>query len=75
MGSLYVQVMHRAHCISLDASVEAAANLVVQKRAHRICVVDDSETLVGVVSRGDIMRATMSNFQYFMEQQDRREVP
>lgn len=65
--------MHKAFKISPEASMEDAANMVVQKRAHRICVIDDDKKLVGVVSRGDIMRATMANFQYYMDRQDKKE--
>lgn len=65
--------MHRAFTIRPDASMEEAATLVVQKRAHRICVVDDDGVLLGMVSRGDIMRATIANFQAYMDHRDRRE--
>ena len=68
-----MQVMHRAFKIHPDVSMEEVANLVVQKRAHRICVVDDDGVLLGVVSRGDIMRATIANFQAYMDHRDRSE--
>ena len=69
-----MQVMHKAFKIHRDASMEEAANMVVQKRAHRICVLDDEGKCIGIVSRGDIMRATMANFQYYMDRQDKKEM-
>ena len=65
-----VQAMHRAFEISPDAPMEDAADMVVRKRAHRICVVDSEGVLLGVVSRGDIMRATIATFQAYMDKQD-----
>jgi CBS domain-containing protein len=65
--------MHKAFKISPDASMEEAANMIVQKQAHRICVVDEDGRLVGIVSRGDVMRATIANFQAYMTKQDAKE--
>jgi CBS domain-containing protein len=62
--------MHKAFTISPDAPMEDAADMVVRKRAHRICVTDDDGVLLGVVSRGDIMRATIATFQAYMDKQD-----
>ena len=69
-----VQAMHRAFEISPDAPMEDAADMVVRKRAHRICVVDSEGVLLGVVSRGDIMRATIATFQAYMDKQDAKTV-
>lgn len=54
--------------------MEDAADMVVRKRAHRICVVDSEGSLIGVVSRGDIMRATIATFQAYMDKQDAKTV-
>ena len=62
--------MHKAFTVAPNASIEVAADLVVQKRAHRICVVDGDGVLVGIVSRGDIMRATIASFKYYMSSVD-----
>lgn len=67
-----MQAMHRAFSISPNAPMEDAADMVVRKRAHRICVVDSEGKLLGVVSRGDIMRATIATFQAYMDKQDAR---
>lgn len=55
--------------------MEDCADMVVRKRAHRICVVDSEGALLGVVSRGDIMRATIATFQAYMDKQDAKSVP
>ena len=68
-----LQVMHSAFCMSLEGTMEDAASMVVQKRAHRICVVNDKQELVGLISRGDIMRATMANFKVYMRAQEKQE--
>jgi CBS domain-containing protein len=66
-----VQVMHKAFKIKPETTMEAAANLVVNKKAHRICVVDEDDRLIGIVSRGDIMRATMVHFAAYMDHKDK----
>ncbi len=43
-----VEVLH------LDASVDEAAELMRDKQLRRLLVVDDHETLVGIVSLGDL---------------------
>lgn len=64
--------MHNAFKIAPSATMEDAANMIVQKQAHRICVIEDGK-LIGVVSRGDVMRATIANFKAYMTQQDAKE--
>lgn len=66
--------MHKAFKISPEATMEDAANMVVQKRAHRICVIDSDTRLLGIVSRGDIMRATVASFNHYMSDEDAREL-
>jgi CBS domain-containing protein len=61
--------MHKAFKVGPESDMEDAANIVVQKGAHRICVCDTDGALLGVVSRGDIMRATIANFQAYMDRQ------
>lgn len=65
--------MHSAFSIQADAELEDAANMVVQRRAHRICVVNSSGELVGLVSRGDIMRTTIAKFRVYMQDADERD--
>ena len=36
---------------------------VIQDKVHRLTVLDDKGRLVGVLSRGDIMRATLKAMQ------------
>lgn len=40
-----------------------ASNLIVRKKLHRLAVVDQEGRLVGMLSRGDILRATIQNFR------------
>lgn len=68
----HVQVMHKAFKIEPSATMEDAANMIVQKQAHRICVIEGGK-LIGIVSRGDVMRATIANFNAYMSRQDAKE--
>lgn len=56
-------VMHMAYTIHKDASIVDASTLVVEKKVHRLAVLDDDDKLVGVLSRGDIVRATLKSLQ------------
>lgn len=61
------QIMHDAYTISQDASMEEAAGKVITDKVHRLTVLDAEGRLVGVLSRGDIMRATLRAMQASIE--------
>jgi CBS domain-containing protein len=65
-GRTVGEVMHDATTVEQSILVTDAANIVVRKKLHRLMVVDDSSKLVGVLSRGDIMRATIENMRHAM---------
>ena len=46
----------RMHTISPDASIEDASTLMVDHRINRLPVITDVSRLVGIVTRGDIVR-------------------
>jgi CBS domain-containing protein len=57
-GSTVAEVMERKpHTIGPDATVEDAATLMHSKDVSRIPVVDGEGHLVGLIARGDILRA------------------
>lgn len=56
-------IMHDTVTISKDASLTEASNLIIDKKLHRLCVLGDDGKLAGVLSRGDIMRATLKALQ------------
>lgn len=37
----------------------------MRKNLHRVTVVDEAGDLVGVLSRGDVLRATLNNYKFF----------
>lgn len=57
------QIMHDAYTVNRNESMEEAASLVIRDKVHRLTVLDDEGRLVGVLSRGDIMRATLLAMQ------------
>lgn len=59
--------MHETCTILASELMPKAADLIVQKKLHRVFVVDEEERLTGVISRGDIMRATVNNFRFYVE--------
>lgn len=68
-GTTCGEVMHDTTLVTADASVAEAADLMVQKKLHRLAIVDPSTNkLVGMLSRGDVMRATWKYFQLMAEQ-------
>lgn len=56
-------IMHKAYTIGVNATIVQASSIVVEKKVHRLSVLDESGKLVGVLSRGDIMRATLKTLQ------------
>ncbi|GMH35570.1 hypothetical protein BSKO_03438 [Bryopsis sp. KO-2023] len=56
--------MHKTFTVPLTKPMSDVADFIVQKRLHRVFVVDGDERLIGVISRGDIMRATVNNFRF-----------
>jgi len=53
------QIMSNALSIPQSTTLEDAACLVVEKKVYRMSVLDDDGKLVGVLSRGDIMRVAL----------------
>lgn len=50
------------------APLDVLQDLLMQEKRMRVVVVDKEDKLVGVVSRGDIMRAYLNCFKQFMEE-------
>mmetsp|Transcript_10991 Transcript_10991/g.26408 ORF Transcript_10991/g.26408 Transcript_10991/m.26408 type:complete len:206 (+) Transcript_10991:122-739(+) len=42
--------------IHMDESIRDAAEVLTRQRKHRLCVVDDANNLVGILSTSDVMR-------------------
>jgi CBS domain-containing protein len=58
MGSTVAEVMTKNPVtIRPEQTVQEAARLMMQKEVHRLPVVDKDNALVGIVTRGDIVRA------------------
>lgn len=47
--------------IHIDTSIKDAAELLTKERKHRLCVMDDHNQLVGILSTSDIMRNIVEN--------------
>lgn len=47
--------------IAPDAPISRAADLMLDKRINRLPVVDETEKLVGIITRNDLLRALKSN--------------
>ena len=56
------------------AAHPAACCAQVQRKLNRLVVVDDEGKLKGVLSRGDIMRATMAHFRWQMDLEEAAEL-
>jgi CBS domain-containing protein len=58
IGSTVAEVMTKNPVtIRPEQTAQEAARLMMQKEVHRLPVVDKDHTLVGIVTRGDIVRA------------------
>jgi CBS domain-containing protein len=63
LGSTVGEVMSEAApTLSLDDTVEYAATVMHEQGADRLPVVDDEGSLVGIVARGDIVRAIVAEW-------------
>lgn len=63
LGSTVGEVMSEAApTLSLDDTVEYAATIMHEQGADRLPVVDDEGALVGIVARGDIVRAIVAEW-------------
>ena len=62
LGQLVGDVMTKSvFTIQADASLQAAAKLLHRRNVHRLIVVDDKQKVVGVLTRGDIIRYMASH--------------
>jgi CBS domain-containing protein len=58
LGSTVVEVMTKNPVtIHPDQTAQEAAQIMMDKKIHRLPVVDENKNLVGIVTRGDIVRA------------------
>ncbi|KAK3278178.1 hypothetical protein CYMTET_10590 [Cymbomonas tetramitiformis] len=65
------QLMHDATTIKSTATIEEAAQIIFFKKLYRLCVVDKDDKLVGMLSRGDILKVTLTNLKsYLMDSGD-----
>jgi CBS domain-containing protein len=58
-GSTAADVCHEAATVNASARLEDAADLIVRRKVHRLAVVDAAGRCVGIISRGDILKATL----------------
>ena len=54
------EVCHEAATVVDTARLEDAADAIVRRKVHRLAVVDATGKCVGVLSRGDILKATLN---------------
>mgnify|MGYP002784405398 CR=1 FL=1 len=59
LGEKVADVMTTRHVVTVkaDCSLRDAAQLMHERTVHRLPVVDDAEKVVGILTRGDIIRA------------------
>ncbi|KAK9832629.1 hypothetical protein WJX81_005531 [Elliptochloris bilobata] len=63
-------VLRDAVTVHEGSSLSTAADLIVQKKVNRLVVVDSQGRLAGVLSRGDVLRAVINNFNIYMRSMD-----
>ena len=61
-GTIVKEAMHEVETVSPDMLLADAADVMLDGKYNRLCVVDEEERLVGVLSRGDIIRTTYNAF-------------
>lgn len=61
-GTTAKEAMHEVTTISPDMLLADAADVMLDGNRSRLCVVDEEARLVGVLSRGDIIRRTFEAF-------------
>jgi len=70
-GSKVVTAMHEATTCTPDMLLVEATELMLNKNLARLPVVDERGVLVGILSRGDIMRRTFQAFLLAQQTNDR----
>jgi CBS-domain-containing membrane protein len=58
-GELAGEICHDATTVTVDCKLEEVADIIVRRRVHRLAVVGKDGKFLGVVSRGDILAATL----------------
>jgi hypothetical protein len=58
-GSTAADVCHDAATVAASARLEDAADVIVRRKVHRLAVLDAGGRCVGILSRGDILKATL----------------
>lgn len=63
LGQTVGEVMTRKDIVTItaDQDVRKAAHLINERKVHRLIVVDEADKVIGVVTRGDIVRFMASN--------------
>lgn len=56
-----------ATTIHMNTSMKDAAEIMTRKRKHRLCVVDDKNNLVGILSTSDVMKNIVNVLQALPE--------
>jgi len=62
-GRTIGEVMRTAATIYRAVSINDAADMMVHNKIHRIPVVGEDDTLVGIITRSDILKATLQDFR------------
>lgn len=60
--------MHPAGTVYKAVSINDAADMMVRNHIHRIPVIGEDDTLVGIITRNDILKATLADFRCDLEQ-------
>jgi len=64
MGDLAGDIMTSpALTVRPDANIAEAVRIMEEKRIRRLTVVDDKNTLIGILTRADILRAGINKLQ------------
>jgi len=58
-GETAGEICVEATVVRASMRLEEAADVIVRNRKHRLAVVDDNGRFIGVLSRGDVLAATL----------------
>lgn len=69
VGELVGDIMTApALTIKPDASIAEAVRIMAEKKIRRLTVVDDNDTLIGILTRADILKAVINKLKWTREE-------